>query len=67
LLSQSSEPRTTESIRVPADVAGNVVNTICTMSDEDFGNRDDLARSQRHLCAFITPHSVKFSVLGQTA
>jgi hypothetical protein len=43
---------------VPADVVHDVVNTISAMSDEDFGNRlDHLARTQPHLCAFITPLS----------
>ena len=45
-------------LAVPADVVDDVVNTISTMSDEDFGNRlDHLARTQPHLCAFITPLS----------
>ena len=42
-------------LAVPADVVDHVVNTISMVSDEDFGNRlDDLARTQPHLCAFIT-------------
>ena len=33
----------------------HVVNSISTMSDEDLGDRlQDLARTQPHLCAFIT-------------
>jgi len=43
---------------IPANTVDDVVITISTISDEDFGNRlDDLARSQPHLCAFITPLS----------
>jgi hypothetical protein len=43
---------------VPACVVDDVVNTADTMPDEDFNNRpDDLARTQPHLCAFITPLS----------
>jgi SEC-C motif-containing protein len=45
-------------LAVPAYVVDDVVNTISKMSDEDFDNRlDDLARTQPHLCAFITPLS----------
>src|SRR5215831_8604841 len=45
-------------LAVPAAVVDHIVNTISTMSDEDLGNRLDLlARTQPHLCAFITPLS----------
>jgi hypothetical protein len=43
---------------VPAAVVDDIVNTLSTMSDEDFGHRlQDLALTQPHLCAFITPLS----------
>jgi len=45
-------------LAVPANVVDDVVNTISTMSDEEFGNGlGHLARTQPHLCAFITPLS----------
>jgi hypothetical protein len=45
-------------LAIPAVVVDDVVNTISTMSDDEFGKRlDDLARTQPHLCAFITPLS----------
>jgi hypothetical protein len=45
-------------LAVPANVVDDVVNIISTMSDEDFGHRlDHFARTQPHLCAFITPLS----------
>src|SRR5215467_7364754 len=45
-------------LAVPAAVVDDIMNTISTMSDEDLGNRLVLlARSQPHLCAFITPLS----------
>jgi hypothetical protein len=43
---------------VPAGVVDHVVNTIVAMSDEDLGDRlHNLALTQPHLCAFITPLS----------
>jgi hypothetical protein len=43
---------------VPASVVDDVVNAIAAMSDEDLGDRlQDLALTQRDLCAFITPLS----------
>ena len=45
-------------LAVPATVVDDIMNTISTMSEEDLGNRLDLlARTQPHLCAFITPLS----------
>lgn len=45
-------------LTVPAEVVDDVVDTITTMSDEDFTHRlQDLAVMQPHLCAFITPLS----------
>jgi len=43
---------------VPAGVVDDVVNTIAAMPDEDLGHRlQNLALTQPHLCAFITPLS----------
>ena len=43
---------------IPVGVVDGVVNTISAMSDEDFDRRlQDLAHTQPHLCAFITPLS----------